>query len=187
MLWRMDKQQLTAGNAASWAVGATLGVLLGVTLLIATPRMMFAPSTTTEQTPTAAAATSDASGATEGATTPSEAENPESASAEAPTEEAATEEAPAAEETTVAASTGNAEAGKDVYATCAGCHGAEGQGAVGPALNAAAQWSDAEFATAIREGQTPEKQLSPVMPRFTEAQVNNQQLADVHAYIKTLY
>lgn len=175
----MDKQQLTAGNAASWAVGATLGVLLGVTLLIATPRMMFSSAPAGDQTPTAVAATKDASGATEGATTPAEAEN--TASAEAPAEESAP-----AEETTVAASAGNAEAGKDVFATCAGCHGAEGQGGVGPALSTAAQWSDAEFATAIREGQTPDKQLSPVMPRFTEAQVSNQQLADVHAYIKTL-
>lgn len=180
-----SKNQRTAGNAMSWALGVTLGVIVGLALLIAIPRMMFPPAATgadAPQAPAATASTNDSSGAA----TNAEAGGTEGTSTEMSSEEGNTQTAAATTET--AEGEANAEAGKAVYAgSCAGCHGAEGQGAVGPALNAAADWSDAEFTTALREGKTPEKELAPIMPRFAEAQLSAQQVNDVHAFIKTLY
>lgn len=180
-----SKNQRTAGNAMSWALGVTLGVIVGLVLLIAIPRMMFPPAATgadAPHTPAATASTSDSSGAatTTESTTATETSSTEADSSTESTDTAATSEAAAGE--------ANAEAGKTVYAgTCAGCHGTEGQGGVGPKLDMTKTWSDAEFTAAIREGKAPEKELSPVMPRFAEAQLSAQQIADVHAHLKTLY
>lgn len=89
-----------------------------------------------------------------------------------------------------AGGSGDASAGKEVFASnCAGCHGADAKGQVGPNLTTAdgpKAWDGATFLTAIREGKTPEKTLQPMMPRFTEAQVSDKQAADVHAFIKSL-
>lgn len=89
-----------------------------------------------------------------------------------------------------AGGSGDASAGKEVFASnCAGCHGADAKGQVGPNLTTAdgpKAWDDAAFLTAIRAGKTPEKTLQPMMPRFTEAQVSDKQAADVHAFIKSL-
>lgn len=220
---KMSQNRWTAGNALSWALGVMLGLIVGVALLIAIPRMMFTPTVSGDSTqpPTAAAQTGDSSGAattTEqpGATdetgmasgqtsgnaaqgTAAQGTGAEGTGAEG-TEGAAAAGAgalagageqsgsAAGSEGAEGAEGGSAEAGQQFFGgSCAGCHGAEGQGGVGPALNQAATWSDAEFTTALREGRTPEKELSPVMPRFTEAQLSAQQVADVHAYVKSLY
>lgn len=172
-----SKKYWTAGNAASWAVGVTLGLILGIALLIAIPRMMAKPvAADAPQTPAAVAATGDSSGA---------------AASTEKTEEtttAATTEEPAKSGETASAGEGNAEAGKTFFTgTCAGCHGAEAQGGgVGPSLREAAGWSEAELTAAVHEGKAPDKELSAVMPHFTDAQVSAQQLADVHAYLKSL-
>ena len=92
-------------------------------------------------------------------------------------------------ETAAAAETpGDAPAGGKSYATsCAGCHGAEGQGAIGPALENVNEWTLAQFTTVLREGKTPERELGAVMPRFTDAQLTDSDVANVYAFIKTLY
>lgn len=85
---------------------------------------------------------------------------------------------------------GNAQAGQTVFASsCAGCHGANGQGAFGPSLVAAdgpKSWTLAQFTTTLREGKTPERQLAPTMPRYSEAQLSDAQILDLHTYIKSL-
>lgn len=83
---------------------------------------------------------------------------------------------------------GDATAGGDSYATsCAGCHGAQGQGGIGPALEKVNEWTLAQFTTVLREGKTPERELGAVMPRFTDAQLTDSDVANVYAFIKTLY
>lgn len=95
-------------------------------------------------------------------------------------------------ETAAAAETqGDASAGEKTYAAvgCAGCHGANGQGVVGPSLVAAngpKDWTLAQFTTALREGKAPEKGLAATMPRFSDAQLTDSDIANVQAYIKTL-
>ncbi|MHA0041376.1 c-type cytochrome [Deinococcus sp. PEB2-63] len=94
-------------------------------------------------------------------------------------------------ETAAAAETqGDAVAGEKSYAvSCAGCHGANGQGVVGPSLVAAngpKDWTLAQFTTALREGKAPEKELAATMPRFSDAQLTDSDIANVQAYIKTL-
>ncbi|MBX8465509.1 cytochrome c [Deinococcus sp. RIT780] len=93
------------------------------------------------------------------------------------------------DETAAAAETqGDSTAGGDSYATsCAGCHGAEGQGGIGPALEKVNEWTLAQFTTVLREGKTPERELGAVMPRFTDAQLTDSDVANVYAFIKTLY
>ena len=264
MLWAMKTSQnrWTAGNALSWALGVTLGLIVGVALLIAIPRMMSAPSTSAQATsaestsaestqpPTAVAQTGDSGGAAttteqpgatdetgmangqtsgnsgegtgsasmtgegeaaqEGASQGTSDSDTASSTAEAtggseqgagtgedPTQRSSgaaptpgnmpQDGAADGQESGGAGTAGNAEAGQQFFTgTCAGCHGAEAQGGVGPALGIVKDWSDAEFTTALRQGKTPEKELSPVMPRFTEAQLSGQQVADVHAYLKSL-
>ncbi|GAA0518713.1 cytochrome c [Deinococcus depolymerans] len=86
---------------------------------------------------------------------------------------------------------GDATAGEKTYASsgCAGCHGANGQGQVGPTLVGAdgpKNWTLAQFTTALREGKTPERELGAVMPRFNETQLTDSDIANLQAYIKTL-
>lgn len=95
------------------------------------------------------------------------------------------------EETAAAAEPqGDASAGEELFASnCAGCHGANGEGNIGPSLVAAngpKDWTLAQFTTALREGKTPEKELAPTMPRFSDAQLTDSDIANVQAYIKTL-
>ncbi|ABF44958.1 cytochrome c, class I [Deinococcus geothermalis DSM 11300] len=74
-------------------------------------------------------------------------------------------------------------------ANCAGCHGAQAQGGVGPALNTATgpgSWMIAQFQAAVREGHAPDRELGPVMPRFTTAQISDEDLTDIYAYLKSL-
>lgn len=202
------RTQREAGDVTSWALGVTAGLVLGVTLLIATPRLM-APATTAEETTTSAttrdaaaqAESADAQEAAsqgtagqqeggmqeggmqqEGAATEASAEG-EAASGEAATEEAAGDAA-------TEAAAGNAEAGQTVYVgNCAACHGPNGQGQIGPSLvgeDGPKGWTLAQFTATLREGKTPDRQLSAAMPRYAETQISDEQIADLQAYIKTL-
>lgn len=83
--------------------------------------------------------------------------------------------------------------GAALYAgACAGCHGAAGAGGVGPALQDAAAWTEAQFATAVLRGRDDQgRELSAVMPRFEQAGLDGapptaEQVAALHAYVQTL-
>lgn len=75
---------------------------------------------------------------------------------------------------------------------CAGCHGGQGQGAVGPAMKPSAAWSDAEFKEAVLHGHAPGgRELKNVMPRFGTigldgAPATDAQLQALHKYLGTL-
>ncbi|WP_291429841.1 cytochrome c [Deinococcus sp.] len=93
----------------------------------------------------------------------------------------------------VSAATGTVPDGGALYAgNCAGCHGADARGALGPALAAPAGWSAAEFTQAVLHGRTPDgRTLSTVMPRFETAGLDGSaateaQLNAIQAYLKTL-
>lgn len=101
------------------------------------------------------------------------------------------DKAAAQADTNAATATGDAAAGEKVFAgNCAGCHGQNAQGGIGPSLVMATEgpkaWTLAQFTTVLREGRTPNRTLGAVMPRFTAAQISDQQVADIQAYIKTL-
>ncbi|THF86853.1 cytochrome c [Deinococcus sp. KSM4-11] len=75
--------------------------------------------------------------------------------------------------------------------TCAGCHGAQAQGGIGPTLHAAARWTDTQFARAVLSGQTPTRELNAVMPRFGSvgldgAPATDAQIAAIHTFLSTL-
>ena len=89
------------------------------------------------------------------------------------------------------AAEGDAEAGSTIFASnCAGCHNANGSGGIGPSLlteQGPKGWTLAQFTTVLREGKIPEgRELSAVMPRFSDAQLSDKQVADLLAHIKTL-
>jgi len=71
-------------------------------------------------------------------------------------------------------------AGQRVFASkpCAGCHGANGQGGVGPKI-AGLSLSYAEFSAVVRAG-------APPMPAFTPAQVSDAELQQIYAYLRSL-
>lgn len=197
------RTQREAGDVTSWALGVTAGLVLGVTLLIATPRLM-APATTAEETTTSAttrdaaaqaesadaqeAASQGTAGQPEGGMQQEGAATEASAEGEAASGEAATEEAAGGAATEAAA--GNAEAGQAVYVgNCAACHGPNGQGQIGPSMvgeDGPKGWTLAQFTATLREGKTPDRQLSAAMPRYAETQISDEQIADLQAYIKTL-
>lgn len=83
---------------------------------------------------------------------------------------------------------GDVAAGKGTYgASCAGCHGAAGAGGMGPAMAASAAWSTEDFALAVREGQVPSgSEMKSSMPRFTESQLSDADLTNVHSYLASL-
>ena len=47
-------------------------------------------------------------------------------------------------------------------------------------------WTLAQFTTTLREGKTPERELAATMPRFSDAQLTDSDIANLQAYIKTL-
>ncbi|MFC6660267.1 c-type cytochrome [Deinococcus multiflagellatus] len=69
---------------------------------------------------------------------------------------------------------------------CAGCHGPQGQGLVGPSLAKVKDWSLEQFTATLREGKTPERVLSAAMPRFSEDQLTASDIANLYSYVKTL-
>ena len=91
---------------------------------------------------------------------------------------------------------GNIEAGKALYTgakkpevNCAVCHGAGGKGGVGANLTTAdgpKSWTDAQFIAALRQGQAPDRALNATMPRFTETQVSDAEILDIHSFVKSL-
>lgn len=84
---------------------------------------------------------------------------------------------------------GDGQAGAKTYASsCAGCHGAEAKGGVGPSLvnaDGPKAWTLAQFTTTLREGKTPERELSALMPRFTDAQLTDSDIANIYWFLKT--
>jgi mono/diheme cytochrome c family protein len=75
--------------------------------------------------------------------------------------------------------TGNAENGKRVFTNyyCYACHGTEGQGGAGPRLIARATADPL-----IRYVRKP----SGVMPAYTSTVISEQDLIDIHAYLKSI-
>ncbi|WP_034385769.1 cytochrome c [Deinococcus sp. YIM 77859] len=93
----------------------------------------------------------------------------------------------------VSVATGTPVNGQTLYATnCAGCHGPQAQGGVGPALTATKHWTAAAFAEAVLRGRAPDgRELAPVMPRFGEtgldgAPATDEQINAIHAYLRGL-
>ncbi|MFC3861410.1 c-type cytochrome [Deinococcus antarcticus] len=82
--------------------------------------------------------------------------------------------------------------GQALYAgNCAGCHGANAAGGIGPALTATAAWSADQFKEAVLHGKAPEKELAPTMPRFATTGIDaspatDEQLNAIHDYITSL-
>lgn len=83
--------------------------------------------------------------------------------------------------------------GRALFAgNCAGCHGAQAEGAVGPNLHHAGAWTLAEFTEATLHGVTPDgRTLSPVMPHFADAgfdgaPATDEQLEAIHNYLASL-
>ncbi|GGM09755.1 c-type cytochrome [Deinococcus aerophilus] len=217
------------GSLASWMAGVTLGVILGIALLIVTPRLMGGSGSTAEA-PTAQEQATDSAPSGSAETAPAASEGtPETATTNAPTdqtpaaEQTSSGELPAAQSPAVAdtttgnppqqdpnavaepvaaggtgdaaptpnAAAGNAEAGATVFTSnCAGCHGAQGGGGIGPSLvtdEGPKAWTLAQFTTVLREGVLPGgRELSAVMPRFSDAQLSDTQVADLLAHIQTL-
>ena len=92
--------------------------------------------------------------------------------------------------TSVAASAG----GPGLFAAnCAGCHGAQAQGGVGPKLAGLAKnWTAPQFAHAVLDGQAPEgRALAETMPRFKTAGFDgvpptDEQVTAILTYLKKL-
>lgn len=106
-------------------------------------------------------------------------------------QKAGTPNTPQAGDATAAAATGDATKGKAVFASasCAGCHGANGEGGIGPNLHTAdgpKSWTLDQFSTALRKGQSPKGPLKAPMPQFAPEAVSDADVANLHAYIKTL-
>ena len=74
---------------------------------------------------------------------------------------------------------GDAAKGQAAWAqlSCQGCHGANGEGASGPKL-AGTSKSYGQILNQVRKGEGP-------MPPFTAAQVSDQQVMDVVAWLKS--
>ncbi|WP_064015185.1 c-type cytochrome [Deinococcus puniceus] len=91
---------------------------------------------------------------------------------------------------TVTTEAGNVEEGQAKFvSSCGACHGAEGGGGIGAALNTAdgpKSWTLDQFKLTLREGKTPDRELAATMPRFSPEQLSDAEIANIHAYIKTL-
>ncbi|GGQ97858.1 c-type cytochrome [Deinococcus ruber] len=98
----------------------------------------------------------------------------------------------AANTTAAAAATtnaGDAAKGKALFASasCAGCHGANGEGGIGPNLHTAdgpKSWTLDQFNTALKTGNSPHGMLKAPMMQFPN--LSDADVANVYAYIKTL-
>ncbi|CAM3517757.1 c-type cytochrome [Deinococcus frigens] len=150
------------GSLVSWMGGVTLGVVLGVTLLIVTPRLMAAPGemakapTAAEQsadsTPGGSAMTGSEKPATGTAAKPDTSSTPETATTSAPTTETPADnqtsggELPAAQSPAVANSTTGNPPQQDTNAAAESV-AASGQGDAAPTPNAAE--GNAEAGTTI--------------------------------------
>lgn len=155
----------TTGSALPWLLGVTLGVIVGIALLIILPRTVSLPPAPKE------------------AKTATEKPAPEAATPPAAGTQGSTEAA-----TPAAGGAPSADNGKTFFASnCAGCHGANAEGGVGPKLDQAAAWNLTQFGEAVHEGKAPDKTLAAMMPHFTKEQVSDTQLADVHAFLQQTF
>ena len=59
---------------------------------------------------------------------------------------------------------------------------------IGPSLKAAdgpKSWTVAQFTTVLREGKTPDgEELNATMPRFSDSQLTDADIANLFAYVK---
>jgi mono/diheme cytochrome c family protein len=76
---------------------------------------------------------------------------------------------------------GDAKAGAQAWAAapCAGCHGANAEGVVGPKLAGTALPSD-QFKNTVRNGK------GAAMPKFSAEQISDQALTDIYAWLKSM-
>ena len=83
-----------------------------------------------------------------------------------------------------AAHAGDAEAGKAAYSTCVGCHGANGEGGVGPKLAGQAAADIAQKLNAYKEG----KQVGPMTSMMAPmaAGLSEADIANIAAYTSSL-
>ena len=107
---------------------------------------------------------------------PAPTEAPTATVAPAPTEAPTATQAPAS----AAAPAGDAAAGKQTWATkpCAGCHGANAEGVVGPKLAGTSLSLDQVMRT-VRNGK------GGGMPQFGTSVVSDKELADIYAWLKS--
>ena len=82
-----------------------------------------------------------------------------------------------------AAPTGNAEAGKAVFAfgntSCSNCHGTNGEGAFGPALAGRVDLSYDRFKSYVRNP-------AGRMPAYVDSELTDQEIADLAAYFSSI-
>jgi mono/diheme cytochrome c family protein len=76
---------------------------------------------------------------------------------------------------------GDAKAGAQAWAAapCAGCHGAQAEGSVGPKLAGTANSFD-QVKAAVRNGK------GVAMPKFSADQISDKTLADIYAWLKSM-
>ncbi|RTR27055.1 c-type cytochrome [Deinococcus radiophilus] len=125
----------------------------------------------------------------EGGSGTSDSQATEGESAASESEGGAAEEATPAAGATESSAQGDAAAGQEIFAgSCGGCHGAQGQGGIGPAMTENANgWDLTGFTQTLREGVTPDgRELAPTMPRFSEAQLSDADVANIHAWVQSL-
>jgi len=95
----------------------------------------------------------------------------------ATTEQTAEETTATQEETAPAGGGGNAAAGEQVFAdTCASCHGAQGEGGVGPNLQ------ESSVATDLQAVEEQVRNGGGAMPAFGD-ELSDQQISDVAAFV----
>lgn len=195
---------MTQGNIVSWVTGILLGLILGVALLIVTnagapeggsteaaAEAGVTETTTAESATTAAQAgnTPETAGTASGPATDTMTNaNQETAATVGDPATTAGGDAVAANAAGESAA-GDPAAGGELFAgSCGGCHGAQGQGGMGPAMTANANtWDLAGFTAALREGKTPDgRELAPMMPRFGEGQLSDADIANIHAWVQGL-
>jgi mono/diheme cytochrome c family protein len=85
-----------------------------------------------------------------------------------------------------------AETGAALYQSqCGSCHGAQGQGDLGPNITGSTvagigSWTSAQFSGAVRTGIDDEgKQLCSGMTRFSTSTLSDEQLGKIHDYLLT--
>jgi mono/diheme cytochrome c family protein len=88
--------------------------------------------------------------------------------------------------------TGTSETGESLYRSqCATCHGAQGQGDLGPNITGSTvagigSWTSAQFTTAVRTGVDDEGEpLCSGMTRFSTSVISDDQLTKIHDYLLT--
>ncbi|WP_261663645.1 c-type cytochrome [Deinococcus sp. Marseille-Q6407] len=156
------------------------------------------PKTSAPEKPAAGGETAATAGDQQAATPPSGGQEPTPAKPEDGTQQGQTAEGgqdspgadtkQEADATTAATATGDANAGHTTFSsTCGGCHGADGQGGVGPAMTKdATGWSQPEFFSTVREGNSPRGELAAMMPRFAKEQVSDDDLNNIYAWVQSL-